>query len=199
MISSARRRSSGRSDPTMHFIAELFVQRLREPRPALDRPFLAALRRADDERRERRSGAPRRTGPARRARPRSRASTTRSVAGRPGGRRTRGTARTSGGGTRRDPLVRDQPVELARAPAIESDLARAVEERGDEARLRVDLEIDHEIEAATVERAGELAVGAATRDRDRASTAGRRPDGGRRSRRGRAGSPTRSRGRARRP
>ena len=53
---------------------------------------------------------------------------------------------------RRDLPVREQPVHVARARAVESELHRRVREARDDARLEVDLQVDHDVEATSRER-----------------------------------------------
>ena len=49
---------------------------------------------------------------------------------------------------RRNAMRREQPIEIARARAVEAELHRRARERRDDAGLEVDLQVDDEVERA---------------------------------------------------
>jgi hypothetical protein len=59
---------------------------------------------------------------------------------------------------RRNAVRRGEPVEVARTRAVEPQLDRGVEQRGEEARLEVHLQREHEVEPAA-QPAPHVAIG----------------------------------------
>src|SRR5215212_6349381 len=61
---------------------------------------------------------------------------------------------------RRDLPIREKPVEIARALAIEAELDGRADERRDDPGLEIHLQVDHDVEAAVGELSANVGEGA---------------------------------------
>ena len=150
-LDGARRLELARRAPAgeHRFESEVAAKRVRHLCPPLAAPFLLRIRRANDERRERAGNCAENVVASRDLfRPRSELPLERLSGNAERGEKFEILILHVLRRVRRNALVGEEPVEIARTCLVEAELHRRAHERRDEPRLDVHLEVDHEIELA---------------------------------------------------